>query len=104
MLLRVNPRHAPSVPGCDTAPASQVCVSAAEGPLGPGARDRGTVQVPSRRACGGLSISLTCCIGRITCLAVSHSHILLSISKRYFGGVITRHNGLVRPRAPGGMK
>ena len=101
MLLRVNPRHAPSVPGCDTAPASQVCVSAAEGPLGPGARDRGTVQVPSRRACGGLSISLTCCIGRITCLAVSRPRVLLAVaSKRYFNGVITRHNGLVCPRAP----
>ena len=56
------------------------------------------MQVPSRRACGGLSISLTCYIGRTTCLTVSHPRVLLSISKRYFSGVITRHNGLVRLR------
>ena len=40
MLLCVAPRQLLSVPGCDTAPASRVCASAAEGPLGPG--DRGT--------------------------------------------------------------
>ena len=40
MLLCVASRQLFSVPGCDTAPASQVCASAAEGPLGPG--DRGT--------------------------------------------------------------
>lgn len=40
MLLFVASRQLFSVPGCDTASASQVCASAAEGPLGPG--DRGT--------------------------------------------------------------
>ena len=71
---------------------SGLCLGS-RGPAGSGGSRHG--QVPSRRARGGLSIGLTCCSGRTTCLTVSHPRVLLSISKCYFGGVITRPNGLV---------